>query len=84
MICDSVTFSGFQSEKDLELNQINVFFYAESDFESLSVDSCILYICLPIKGSEGGASGAAALSRRVKRAGKLIFKIKKNLRSTNF
>ena len=46
MIYGSVTFSGFQSEKDLELSQIIVFFlYAESDFESLLfVDSCILYM----------------------------------------
>ena len=71
MIGDSVTSSGFQSEKDLELNQINAFFYAESDFESLlSVDSCILCICLPVRGSKRGASGAAALSCRVQRAAK--------------
>lgn len=70
MICDSVTFSGFQSERDLELNQINTC-YAESDFESLmSVDSYILYVCLLVKGSEGRASGAAALSCRFKRAAK--------------
>jgi hypothetical protein len=49
-----------------------LFFFAESDFESLlSVDSCILYIFLPVRGGEGGASGAAAPSCRVKKGGKM-------------
>lgn len=74
MICGSVTFSGFQSEKDLELNKIIVFFLcAESDFIIVCGFLCTVYtVCLPVRGSEGGVSGAAAPSCRVKMAAKWV------------
>lgn len=47
VICDSVTFSGFQSEKDLELNQIIAFFMPSPilNHYCLWIPVYILYVC---------------------------------------